>query len=185
MKGGDFPVSANWKLKKRILQSKQEGKPDCNMTRTLELCSFTMCRKTKFFRWLSSEPNFLEECPLHAVSTSSSPLSLWSGRAPATSSDLLSSWLTTASVLPNWMDIVLLLFSYLLISKQHWPCCFWKYSFWFLGYHFLLVCHLLAIYVSSFTTIQLLNVGNPERFVSCLSMLFPCDLIQSHGSDTI
>lgn len=185
MKGGDFPVSANWKLKKRILQSKQEGKPDYNMTRTLELCSFTMCRKTKFFRWLSSEPYFLEECPLHAVSTSSSPLSLWSGRAPATSSDLLSSWLTTASVLPNWMDIVLLLFLYLLISKQHWPCCFWKYSFWFLGYHFLLVCHLLVIYVSSFTTIQLLNVGNPERFVSCLSMLFPCDLIQSHGSDTI
>lgn len=46
MKGDDFPVTVNWKLKQsELCNQNRKGKPDCNKTITLELCSFTRHRE--------------------------------------------------------------------------------------------------------------------------------------------
>lgn len=91
------------------------------------------------------------------------PLSLWPGFAPTISSNLLSSWLTTTSLLPNQMDTFLFCFCigwFLSITDPvDCPIKFLEICSWFLGYHFLFVCHLFTIYVSSFSTIQPLNAG--------------------------
>ena len=106
--------------------------------------------------------------------------------APTISSNLLSLWLTTTHLLPNLVNIFL--FLYFLISNQRNPVdplLFLEIlSSWFLGYYFLLVSHLIAIYVSSFSNIQSLNFGIPDHF-SCFSELFVHNLIQYHGSNTI
>lgn len=47
---------------------------------------------------------------------------------------------------------------------------------WFLGYHFLFVCHLFTIYVSSFSTIQPLNVGEFWAFY----LIFLCSFSWSY-----
>lgn len=108
------------------------------------------------------------------------PLSLWPGFAPTISSNLPSSWLTMTSLLPNQMDTFLFCSCICWFPRSTDPVdchtTFLNICSRFRGYHFLFVCHLFAIYVSSFSTIQPLNVGEFWAFY----LIFLCSFSWSY-----
>lgn len=142
MKGDDFPVTVNWKLKQsELCNQNRKGKPDCNKTITLELCSFTRHRE--------EAKGFLNYFHLGQISWQNAlclpSTSLWLGFCPYhhfTEPAFIIA--NKDSMLLNPLDIFLLcVFSSLSNIDSIDHSLFLKIlSFWFQGCHFLLVCHL-------------------------------------------